>query len=135
MSPQDRSSPRRAGQPVSRCISTLTLCHKQWIELNGRFAIGEGGAELLSAVDVRGSLAEGARQIGWSYRHAWGYVRRAEDVLGVALVRTRPGKGSARGAIITDAARHIVATLLREPATSRRSTTVTVTIAFAARFR
>ena len=121
MSAHHRSSPRGAGQPVPPCISTLTLRHKQWIELNGRFAIGEGGAELLRAVDVRGSLAEGARQIGWSYRHAWGYVRRAEEVLGVALVSTRSGKGSARGTIITNAARDIVATLLREPATSYRS--------------
>ena len=96
-------------------METLTLRRKQWIELDGQFAIGEGGAELLRAVEVRGSLTEGAREIGWSYRHAWGYVRRAEAVLGVALVRTRPGKGSARGAVITDAAREIVATLLQKP--------------------
>jgi molybdate transport system regulatory protein len=115
MNSHDISSRRRPGQPVLPCIATLTLRRKHWIELNGRFAIGEGGAELLQAVDVRGSLAEGARHVGWSYRHAWGYVRRAEAVLGVSLVSTKPGKGSARGTVITDAARHIVATLLPEP--------------------
>ena len=92
----------------------MTLRRKHWIELDGRFVIGEGGAELLQAVDRLGSLAEGARQIGWSYRHAWGYVRRAEEVLGVSLVVTKPGKGAARGAVITDAARDIVFTLLPE---------------------
>ena len=81
--------------------------------------MGEGGAELLQAVDRRGSLAEGARQIGWSYRHAWGYVRRAETVLGVSLVSTKAGKGSARGTVITDAARDIVLTLLPEPSGPR----------------
>jgi len=91
--------------------------------LDGRCVIGEGGAELLRAVEVRGSLAQGAREIGWSYRHAWGYVRRAEKMLGVAFVSTKPSKGSARGTIITDAARDIVATLLRESATSHRSPT------------
>lgn len=70
MSASHPLSRRRAGQPVPRCISRLTLRQKRWIELDGRFAIGEGGAELLRAVDLRGSLAEGARQIGWSYRHA-----------------------------------------------------------------
>ena len=76
--------------------------------------IGEGGAELLQAVDRLGSLAEGARHIGWSYRHAWGYIRRAEAVLGVSLVATRAGKGAARGTVITDVARDIVFTLLPE---------------------
>ena len=92
----------------------MTLRRKHWIELDGRFVIGEGGAELLQAVDRRGSLAEGARQIGWSYRHAWGYIRRAEEILGVALVATKAGKGSARGTVITDVARDIVFTLLPE---------------------
>src|SRR5687767_11173712 len=111
MTPSDLSSPRSRRQPVRPCIGTLTLRRKFWIELDGRFAIGEGGAELLRAIDRRGSLAEGARQVGWSYRHAWGYVRRAEAVLGVPLMSTKAGKGSARGTIITDAARDIVATL------------------------
>ena len=92
---------------------------KQWIELDGRFAIGEGGAELLREIDRRGSLAEGARQVGWSYRHAWGYVRRAEAVLGTPLLRTKAGKGAARGTVITEAARDIVAVLLRDGATHR----------------
>lgn len=76
--------------------------------------IGEGGAELLQAVDRRGSLAEGARQIGWSYRHAWGYIRKTEAVLGISLVATKAGKGAARGTVITDVARDIVSTLLPE---------------------
>jgi molybdate transport repressor ModE-like protein len=92
----------------------LTLRRKHRVELDGRFVIGEGGAELLQAVDRRGSLTEGGRQIGWSYRHAWGYIRRAEAVLGVSLVATKAGKGAAQGTVITDVARDIVFTLLPE---------------------
>ena len=114
MTPPDRSLPRGRRQPVRPCIGTLTLRRKHWIELDGRFVIGEGGAELLQAVDRLGSLAEGARHIGWSYRHAWGYIRRAEAVLGVSLVATKAGKGAARGTVITDVARDIVFTLLPE---------------------
>jgi molybdate transport system regulatory protein len=121
MNPHDRSSPPRRRQPVRPCIGTLTLRRKVWIELDGRFAIGEGGAGLLRELDREGSPAEAARRVGWSYRHAWGYIRRAEDVLGVPLVSTRPGKGSSRGAVLTDAVRHIVATLLDHAAQARRS--------------
>ena len=53
MAPPDRSSPQSRRQPVRPCIGTLTLRRKHWIELDGRFVIGEGGAELLRAVDRR----------------------------------------------------------------------------------
>ena len=117
MNAPDRSSAAPSRQPVRPCIRTLTLRRKAWIEVDGDFAIGEGGAELLREVDLRGSLAHAARHVGWSYRHAWGYVRRAESVLGVSLVLTKPGKGSERGTVITSTARDIIETLLREPAT------------------
>ena len=111
MNLSDCSSAGRSNQPVRRCIGTLTLQQKRWVELNGHFVIGEGGAELLRAIDGFGSLAQGARAIGWSYRHAWGYLRRAEAVLGVALTATRAGKGGARGTVITAAARDLMAIL------------------------
>jgi molybdate transport system regulatory protein len=119
--PSDRSPLVRRRQPVRPCIGTLTLRRKLWIELDGRFAIGEGGAELLREVDRQGSLAAAARRVGWSYRHAWGYLRRAESVLGVSLVATKPGKGSGRGTVITGAARDVVGTLLAKPTKIRRS--------------
>ena len=90
----------------------MALRSKRWIEVNGRFAIGEGGGELLRAIETEGSLAGGARQVGWSYRHAWGYVRRAERVLGVSLLSTKPGKGRTRGAVLSSEAKAVVATLL-----------------------
>jgi molybdate transport repressor ModE-like protein len=80
--------------------------------VNGEFAIGEGGGELLRAVAAEGSLASGARRVGWSYRHAWGYVRRAEAVLGVSLLLAKSGKGKARGMLLTKEARTVVAVLL-----------------------
>lgn len=80
--------------------------------MNGQFAIGECGGELLQAVAAEGSLASGARRVGWSYRHAWGYVRRAEEVLGVSLLMGKSGKGSARGMRLTKEAQAVVATLL-----------------------
>jgi len=85
---------------------------KLWLNVDGRFALGEGGASLLAAVGARGSLAEAAREIGWSYRHAWGYVRRAESVLGRALTTTRSGKGASRGTALTSTGHRVIAQLL-----------------------
>ena len=90
-------------QHVRSCIRT-----KVWIERDGRFVIGEGGIALLLAVAAYGSLAEGARRIGWSYRHAWGYLRRAEAEFGASLTATRAGRGIARGAVLTGAARLLI---------------------------
>ncbi len=75
--------------------------------------MGEGGLRLLLAIRETGSLAAALRGIGWSYRHGWGYIRRAEDVLGAALTRSRPGKGAARGTELTPAAEFLVRRLLR----------------------
>ena len=119
MNPHHRSSDAPRRQPVRPCIGTLTLRRKLWIERDGQFAIGEGGAGLLREIEQEGSLAEGARRVGWSYRHAWGYIRRAESVLGTSLIVTKPGKGAARGAVVTRAAREIIETLLTEAGARR----------------
>ena len=50
--------------------------------------------QLLAAVQDSGSLAEAARALGWSYRHCWGLVRRAEAVFGAPLVVSGRGRGS-----------------------------------------
>ncbi|MDR7455592.1 MAG: LysR family transcriptional regulator [Armatimonadota bacterium] len=84
-----------------------------WLERDGRFVIGDGGLQLLLEVEARGSLLAAARQIGWSYRHAWQYLRRAEQVLGTPLVQARPGKGRRRGTVLTPGGRCLLG-MLRE---------------------
>jgi molybdate transport system regulatory protein len=116
----DTSRMARRRQHVRLCIAGLALRSKRWIEVDGRFAIGEGGVELLKAVDATGSLAGAARHIGWSYRHAWGYVRRAEGTLGLSLIATKPGKGSRRGAALTNDGKSIIDMLLDDGRTRRR---------------
>ena len=89
-------------------LPPLTLKTKFWFEIDGRFVIGEGGIDLLRAIELSGSLAGGAEAVGWSYRHAWGYLRRAEQALGVPLTRPRPGKGTRRGLNLTVAGTELV---------------------------
>ena len=58
--------------------NTYELLGSHRFEVDGQFVIGEGGFDLLNAVSTTGSLTGAAQTVGWSYRHAWGYLRRAD---------------------------------------------------------
>ena len=49
---------------------------------------------VLLAIDETGSLAEAARRLGVSYRHAWGLMGKWEKVFGRPLARLRQGHGT-----------------------------------------
>src|SRR5437867_7689871 len=77
----------------------LAVHHKVWLDAGRRFAVGDGGPDLLRAIDVTGSIRAAARRVGWSYRHALAYLDNAERMLRQTLVeRTRGGqeRGGAR---------------------------------------
>lgn len=59
---------------------------------------------LLAAVHGGGSLAQAGRELGLSYRHAWGLLREAEHLFGQALLTRERGRGSA----LTEAGRRLV---------------------------
>jgi molybdate transport system regulatory protein len=95
-------------QHVQSCIRQLTVHTKRWVEIDGRFAIGHHGFDLLEAIERTGSIADAARRLGWSYRHAWGYLRAAEGTFRDRLVVVRPGKGSAKGTSLTPVGREVL---------------------------
>jgi molybdate transport system regulatory protein len=101
-----------ADQSAHAHIIAAQVKTKVWLELDGGFVIGDGGLRLLLGIVRHGSLAEAVRELGWSYRHAWGYLRQAEARLGVAVIRTRSGRGSARGMELTEAG-HLLMERLR----------------------
>jgi len=77
----------------------LAVCHKVWLEAGDAFALGDGGVELLRAIEATGSIRAGARRVGWSYRHALAYLTQADAAFGYPLIaRTRGGqeRGGAR---------------------------------------
>lgn len=63
---------------------------------------------LLEAVARLGSLNRAAADLGVSYRHAWGLVRRAEERLGVRLLDRRVGGAEGGGADLTPAAQDLL---------------------------
>lgn len=109
---RNRTGTRASIQTAIDHIAGARVKTKVWLEVDGRFAIGDGGLQLLLGIAVTGSLAAAVREIGWSYRHAWGYIRRAEEVLGVPLIVARPGKGAARGTELTEHGRLLLERLV-----------------------
>jgi len=66
---------------------------KVWLERDGRFVVSDGRAKLLRKVKDTGSLSKAARDMGMSYRHAWGVMHRISQSAGGDVVRsTRGGK-------------------------------------------
>ncbi len=84
-----RGTLRGEHQRAHERIIAAQVKTKVWLELDGGFVIGDGGVRLLLGIERHGSLAKAVRELGWSYRHAWGYLRQAEARLGVAVIRTR----------------------------------------------
>ncbi len=68
-----------------------------------RFPLGDI-LRLLSAVEVAGNISGACRECGVSYRHAWGLLRRAEQVFEAELLETSRRQGTK----LTAFARHLL---------------------------
>ncbi|ODS53476.1 MAG: hypothetical protein ABS36_12595 [Acidobacteria bacterium SCN 69-37] len=95
-------------QHAPSCNVNVQVLTKSWLEIDGQFALGPHGFELLRAIGQHRSLAAAARAVGWSYRHAWDYIRQAEAVFGSRLVTPRAGKGRARGMMLSPFGRDVL---------------------------
>lgn len=63
---------------------------------------------LLETIDRVGSINRAAGDLGLSYRHAWGLIKKAEERLGAPLLQKRVGGTEGGGAELTDAARALL---------------------------
>jgi len=87
-------------------LERLTPRIKLWLEMDGHFILGKGGALLLRAIEEHGSISQAVQALppdalgegaAPSYRFAWGYLRKVEERLGAAVVEKRRGYGSGVG--------------------------------------
>ncbi len=75
-----------------RNVKKLRPRFKLWLsssEVEGVF--GDGKWRLLRAIDREGSLRAACESLNISYRKAWGDLKKAQEGLGVALVRKERG--------------------------------------------
>ena len=84
----------------------MRIRYKMWLEKNNRVIYGEGRQQLLEEVAKTGSLAAAARELGMSYRAAWGRMKASEKRLGFTLVE--PGPNGRRGMQLTSQARDFI---------------------------
>jgi molybdate transport system regulatory protein len=70
---------------------------KAQILVDGEIALGPGKADLLDAIEARGSISAAARELGLSYRRAWMMVDAMNRLFADPPVQTlRGGTGGAR---------------------------------------
>ena len=55
------------------------------------YVFGFGAYRILKSIQEAGTITEGAKSLGMSYRYAWGVVRKIEKKLGVKLLETYKG--------------------------------------------
>lgn len=80
------------------------------LRFKGKSIMGEGRARLLREINRTGSLSTAAKNMGMSYRHAWGTVQHMEDILGEKIVASERG-GSERGqSALTEAGKKLLMT-------------------------
>lgn len=63
-----------------------------WLETDDGMLFGLGRAQLLELIEKLGSLNKAAKELGMSYRAAWGRIKNTEEVLGEALVEKSRGR-------------------------------------------
>lgn len=78
----------------------LQIQYKIWLEKEGAI-FGDGLFNLLSNVSLLGSISQAAREMGMSYRAAWGKIKVAERRWKVSLVITQVGGEMGGGAQLT----------------------------------
>jgi molybdate transport system regulatory protein len=87
---------------------------KIWLNWDGVFLMGPNYLRFLAAVAKTGTIREGGRAVGWSYRTCLNRLRRMERVLGAPiLATTRGGPTGGGGARLTPEARRLIRVFTR----------------------
>ncbi len=92
--------PKRRRAPVLR--------GRVWVEIDGKSAITDAGADLLDQIIVCGSLSEAARRLHFSYRRAWMLLEAMNRRWPEPLVKTAVGGRRGGGATITELGRQVL---------------------------
>jgi molybdate transport system substrate-binding protein len=76
-----------------------------WVERSGEAVLGEGRADLLSAIDAHHSITKAAKSMRMSYRRAWNLVQEVNTAAGEPFVAAAVGGTKGGGAKLTDRGR------------------------------
>lgn len=79
------------------------------LDFGGGLVMGPGKAELLEAVLRTGSIAAAGRDLGMSYKRAWGLVREMNAGFGAPVVESVRGGQKGGGAALTATGAEVLA--------------------------
>ena len=66
----------------------MEIKYKIWIEEKGKVIVGRGRDNILKAVEKQHSLNAAAKELGMSYRAAWGRLKASEERMDKKLVNS-----------------------------------------------
>ena len=76
---------------------------KLWMETEEGYVFGPGVYNLLKSIQKTGTLKEASKELGMSYRYAWGLIKKAESKLGESLIEaSKGGRLGGGSSIITE---------------------------------
>jgi len=64
----------------------MEIKYKIWIEEDGKLLFGKGRDDILEAIERRHSIYAAARDMGMSYRAAWGKMKVSEERAGITML-------------------------------------------------
>ena len=70
---------------------SLELDFRPVLRFDKKSLMGAGRARLLREIKSTSSLATAAKNMGMSYRHAWGIIQHMEEICGEKLVKSKRG--------------------------------------------
>lgn len=87
----------------------VLLNYKLWLSnITGDGIIGDDTFRLMKKIHTTGSLSASAKELGISYRKAWGDIREAEELIGYPLTVGTRGGMQGGTTVLTDKARKLL---------------------------
>ena len=79
-----------------------------WIDIDGEKFFGPGPAQLLELIEVEGSIAKAAKQMGMSYKKAWNIIDHLNAKGHKPFVISHKGGEKGGGAELTELGKTVV---------------------------
>lgn len=75
---------------------------------DGKFILSEGRARLLRLISKTGSITKAAKNMGMSYRHAWGILKDIEESLDEKIIESTRGGKEGGGSKLTKTGKNLL---------------------------